>query len=148
MRKELTSSSERELNNLVDSFRQTKNILEAVTKVAEEIRAQILTIVEEYDLPIVEEKSQYFNADCGVALRVTRGEYVPIINPQLLLSSIGIENFYDVCVVEKVQLDQEKWEAAVDAERVVMDDLKAALVQKANPALSLSILKTHKKEEK
>lgn len=112
---------------LTDLTVQLSGVLQRKAEVAKEekaIKDRIREIAEKFDLPISKDASQYLNVpEAGKALRITRPEPTPIIEPEAFRQRVGTDLFHELVTVLKVELKLPEWLKAVEDERVTQEQL-------------------------
>lgn len=105
----------------------------AVAAREKELKDRIREIATKYDLPFAKGASQYLNVpEIGKALRVTRPEQTPSIDPEAFLAEVGKDLFHELVTVLKVELRLSEWLQAVEEERVTEEQLLSC-VKVADP---------------
>jgi len=70
----------------------------------------------------------------GVTVTRTDLDPVPALDPLKFLERVGPEVFVDVCVLTKVTIDPTKSQAAIEQERLTVDDILDCLGDPPKPA--------------
>ena len=94
------------------------------------LKVRIKEIAASYDLPFSKGASQYLNVPAiDRALRITRPEVTPVIDPDEFLAEVGVEMFHRVVQVLKVELRLTEWLKAVEDELVTEAALSNSIKQ-------------------
>lgn len=112
---------------LADITIQLASVLKRKAEAAKEEKAlkdRIREIAARFDLPFAKGASQYLNVpEIDQALRITRPESTPTIDPEAFRKSVGTELFHELVTVLKVELKLSEWLKALEEERVTEDQL-------------------------
>lgn len=132
---------------LADITTKLADVLSRKAEAASEEKAlkdRIREIAAKFDLPFAKGASQYLNVPgLDKALRITRPEATPTIEPEAFRAAIGNDLFHELVTVLKVELKLPEWLQAVEDERVteaqLLDCIKAADPTAGDPiTISLS----------
>jgi hypothetical protein len=108
------------------------------------LKDRIREIASSYDLPFPKGASQYLNVpEIGKALRITRPEATPKIDPEAFLAAVGPELFHQLVTVVKVELRLPEWLQAVEDERVTEAALLDSLQEQdqgANDPITIALV--------
>jgi hypothetical protein len=129
VRGDLPKELEKELDHLTEKLVEVKKSSKALEKQEDEIKGRIRAIALAYNLPVTRGSSQYLNlSSIRKALRITRPEKTPKINPEKLRELVGDDLFHEICTVLSVDLDISKWHDLVDQEAVLESMLFDAII--------------------
>lgn len=105
-----------------------------------DLKARIHEIAAVYDLPMSKSASQYLNVpEINKALRITRPESTPEIEPGAFREAVGTELFHELVTVLKVELNLAEWLQAVEDERVTEAQLLDSLKERDSAEDKMSI---------
>jgi len=126
------------------------SLLQKIAKLNGEVKecdAEISRLVTKYELPNKSGKSESIILPGGGQVRVTRPSYSPTVNPGRLRDNLkkrlgedgGNAVFLKVVSIDKVTLNVDEWERAIDDELVLPSDLTTALDQRDPPKPSVVV---------
>ena len=122
----------------LDEIKTSKKEIETREK---KIIESLRSILKEYDLPVLKDKSQYFDLPYdNKVLRVTRGEPTPTLDSKILLDLIKDPAlFLRVISIKTIDLNEVEWRKALEEELVFNSMLAAAMNESKEKSLTISI---------
>lgn len=134
IRKTVGPKLKKELSGLTEELAVVLAAKSDYEKREKAIKARIKEIALKYDLPLTKSASQYLNVPAvGKALRITRPDPAPVINPEAFLTSVGQALFHELVTVLKVELRLPEWLQALEDERVTEKQLLDCLKEPTRP---------------
>lgn len=138
------------VSRLDELVSKRQGFLAKIAKLNEEVKAcdvEIAKLATKYELPNKSGKSESIILPGGGQVRVTRPSYTPTVNPGRLRDNLmkrlgedgGNATFLKVVSVEKVTLNVDEWEKAIEDELVLPSDLTTALDQRDPPKPSIVV---------
>lgn len=134
MRKQLTKKVRDQLEEAVTAWAEAEPVATEAANRVNAAKAVIQAIVDEYELPIQEGKTEWYNSlKAGRAVSVTHGEFQPTVDGEQLLANIGAwlvqtgvepevakvkaySLFHQVVTVKAVEFHEDAFIRAVDFE--------------------------------
>lgn len=130
IRKSITPKAKKELTSLVLELNTALKELKTAEETASYLKARIKEIVNQYDLPNDEGKSQSLDIpDSDIQLTIVRPERSMTIDPEKFLDQVGCDIFHKVCDIKKVSLDMNIWDLLKLEERVYDSQLLNSIAE-------------------